>query len=129
MIKMSQNGTVRLAIPSAAPGGLKANRSGHFGRCDCFTVVDIKDGKQEGVSIIQTPPHVEGGCMGPVNLLASNNVNAIAVGGIGMRPLLGFRSVGIDVLIGEGNQVEETVSAYLHGNLRPISDEDTCGGH
>lgn len=67
--------------------------------------------------------------MGPVNLLAANHVDAIAVGGIGMRPLLGFRSVGIDVLMGEGDKVEDTVSSYLHGHLRPITDEDTCSGH
>lgn len=126
---MSQNGTLRLAIPSASPGGLKAHRSGHFGRCDCFTIVDIKDGKQEGVTVIETPPHVEGGCMGPVNLLAGHHVNAIAVGGIGMRPLMGFRSVGISVLMGEGHRVEETVSAYLQGALRHMSEEDTCSGH
>lgn len=126
---MSNNEALRLAIPSASPGGLKANRSGHFGRCDCFTVVEFREGKQENVSVIHNPPHIEGGCMAPVNLLAGNNVNAIAVGGIGMRPLIGFRSVGIDVLLGHGDKVEDTVSAYLEGNLHPISDEDTCQGH
>jgi predicted Fe-Mo cluster-binding NifX family protein len=35
--------------------------------------------------------------MVPVNLLAQHKVNALVVGGIGMRPLMGFRQVGINV--------------------------------
>jgi predicted Fe-Mo cluster-binding NifX family protein len=121
--------TIRLAIPSSVPGGLDAERSSHFGRCDCFTIIDVRNGKQEEVSIIHNPPHVEGGCLGPVNLLADANVNAIAVGGIGMRPLLGFQSAGISVLLGQGTKVRETVTAYIKGELRQISEEETCSGH
>ena len=35
--------------------------------------------------------------MVPVNLLAQHKVNALIVGGIGMRPLMGFKQAGIDV--------------------------------
>jgi predicted Fe-Mo cluster-binding NifX family protein len=35
--------------------------------------------------------------MVPVNLLASQNVNVLVVGGIGLRPLLGFKQAGIEV--------------------------------
>ena len=34
-----------IAIPSMTPGGLDAYRSGHFGRCDSFTLVEIKAGQ------------------------------------------------------------------------------------
>jgi len=37
------------------------------------------------------------GCMVPVNLLADHNVKALIVGGIGMRHLMGFKQIGIDV--------------------------------
>ena len=126
---MDNSQTTRLAIPSATPGGIDAERSSHFGRCDCFTIIDIREGKQEDATIIHNPPHVEGGCLGPVNLLANANVNAIAVGGIGMRPLLGFQSAGIAVLLGQGTKVRDTVSAYIKGELKQISEEDTCSGH
>ncbi|HEX2952637.1 MAG TPA: NifB/NifX family molybdenum-iron cluster-binding protein [Bacillota bacterium] len=119
---------IKLAIPSAAPGGLDADRSGHFGHCDCFTIIDILDGKQTNLSILENPPHEEGGCLAPVSLLANNGVDAIAVSGIGMRPLLGFQSAGIDVILGEGTTVKETVSAFLKGTLQTISQEGTCGG-
>jgi predicted Fe-Mo cluster-binding NifX family protein len=87
----------RIAIPSVETGGLDGKRAGHFGHCDTFTLVDVKDGTIEKVSTIDNLTHVQGGCMVPVNLLADNQVNALIVGGIGMRPLMGFRQAGIDV--------------------------------
>ncbi len=35
----------RIAIPSMAQGGLDGERSGHFGHCDVFTLVDVEDGE------------------------------------------------------------------------------------
>ena len=49
------------------------------------------------VSTIGNQGHVQVGCMVPVNLLASQNVNVLVVGGIGLRPLLGFKQAGIEV--------------------------------
>ena len=46
----------RIAIPSEAPGGLDARRSGHFGRCECFTMVDVIDGRVGEVESSTTPP-------------------------------------------------------------------------
>ena len=87
----------RIAIPSIDKGGLDGQRSGHFGHCDVFTLVDVEGGKIKNITTISNQSHVQGGCMVPVNLLAEHNVNALIVGGIGMRPLMGFRQVGIDV--------------------------------
>ncbi|MRR12068.1 dinitrogenase iron-molybdenum cofactor biosynthesis protein, partial [bacterium] len=86
-----------LAVPSNGMGGLDAERSGHFGRCDCFTVVEIEDGAITGVRIVQNLPHVEGGCARPVEILASEGVTSIVVAGIGGRPLAAFNEAGISV--------------------------------
>ena len=40
---MSKENTTVLAVPSNGAGGLEAERSGHFGRCDCFTIVEIAE--------------------------------------------------------------------------------------
>src|SRR5665647_307498 len=93
---------VRVAIPSELPGGLDAPRAGHFGRCDCFTMVDVVDGKVGEVEILQNAPHTEGGCMAPVLVLAEHNVDAIVVDGIGGRPLMGFNQGGLPVVGLEG---------------------------
>ncbi len=118
--------TVRIAIPSEAPGGLTARRSGHFGRCECFTVVEVIDGAVAGVEVVQNAPHQDGGCMTPVLLLAENTVNAIVVDGIGGRPLMGFNQVGIAVHAGMGPDVQTAVAAYIQGALPVVGLEGAC---
>lgn len=119
----------RIAVPSVAPGGIDAQRSGHFGRCDCFTLVDIDNGRQVKVEVVDNLPHVEGGCLGPVSLLAGRNAKAIIVGGIGARPLQGFRQAGIDVLLAPGETVRAAIDAFIKGECKGISDDAVCGGH
>ena len=122
-----QNG--RIAIPSNGNGGLEGTRAGHFGHCDVFTLVDVKDGDIEKVSTIANETHVQGGCMVPVNLLASNSVNALIVGGIGMRPLMGFRQVGIDVYHDDQRpEIRPVVEDLIAGKLAMIADNQVCGG-
>jgi len=122
-----QNG--RIAIPSMEAGGLDGKRSGHFGHCDTFTLVDVKAGVIEKVTIIANQSHVQGGCMVPVNLLAENQVNALIVGGIGMRPLMGFRQVGIDVYHDDQRpDIRPVVEDLIAGKLAMISDNQVCGG-
>jgi predicted Fe-Mo cluster-binding NifX family protein len=118
--------TIRIAVPSEAPGGLTAQRSGHFGRCECFTVVEINDGNVVGVEIVENAPHEDGGCMRPVLLLAENTVNAIVVDGIGGRPLMGFNQVGIAVHAGMGPDVQSAVAAYIQGALPVVGMEGAC---
>ena len=47
--------TMKLAVPTMGEGGLQSERSGHFGHCDCFTLIDITDGEIGEVSIIDNP--------------------------------------------------------------------------
>ncbi len=116
----------RVAVPSEAPGGLEARRSGHFGRCDCFTVVEVVDGEIGAVEVVPNFAHEEGGCMRPVLLLAENTVDAIVVDGIGGRPLMGFNQVGIAVHAGLGADVRSAVAAYAQGALPEVGLEGAC---
>jgi predicted Fe-Mo cluster-binding NifX family protein len=118
--------TIRIAVPSELPGGLDAPRAGHFGRCDCFTLIDVVGDEIHDVEVVQNAPHVEGGCMAPVLVLAENNVDAIVVQGIGGRPLMGFNQVGIAVLAGVGVDVRSTVDAYLSGGLPVVGVDSAC---
>jgi len=119
----------RIAVPSINEGGLDGQRSGHFGHCDCFTLIDVEDGSIADVSTVTNDGHVQGGCMVPVNFLAGHQVTALIVGGIGMRPLMGFRQVGIDVYH-EATQPEirPVVEDLLAGKLSLISEDQVCGG-
>ena len=119
----------RIAIPSMEQGGLGGVRSGHFGHCDVFTLVDVQDGQIEAVTTLPNREHVQGGCMVPVNLLADNNVNALIVGGIGMRPLMGFRNAGIDVYYdAQRAEIKPVVEDLIAGVLPVIGDDQVCGG-
>ena len=119
----------RIAIPSMEQGGLGGVRAGHFGHCDVFTLVDVEDGKIKEVTTLPNQEHAQGGCMIPVNLLADNNVNALIVGGIGMRPLMGFRNAGIDVYYdAERAEIKPVVEDLIAGDLQAIGDDEVCGG-
>ncbi|WP_300464024.1 NifB/NifX family molybdenum-iron cluster-binding protein [Desulfobacula sp.] len=119
----------RIAVPSNGQGGLNGTRAGHFGHCDVFTFVDVEDGEIKKVSILQNQEHAQGGCMVPVNLLSENRVNALIVGGIGMRPLMGFRQVGIDVYHDDQRpEIEPVVKDLIAGKLAEISNDQVCGG-
>lgn len=129
-----------LAVPSMAPGGLASPVSAHFGHSDAFTLVALRDGRIETATVLPTPDHGDGGCMVPVNLLANSGVTAIAAGGMGRRPLLGFLQSGIQPYSASGYAtVQDVVTAFVAGALRPFGadlacgggghDHDNCGGH
>jgi predicted Fe-Mo cluster-binding NifX family protein len=104
-------------------------RAGHFGHCDVFTLVDVEDGEIKEVSVVANKEHVQGGCMVPVQLLARHKVQRLVVGGIGMRPLMGFRQVGIDVYYdGERQEIRPVVLDMIAGRLPMIGDDQVCGG-
>ncbi len=120
---------VRIAIPSEGEGGLDGKRAGHFGHCDVFTLIDVEDNEIKEVSILRNQEHVQGGCMVPVNLLAGNNVQKLVVGGIGLRPLMGFKQVGIDVYHdSERLDIRPVVEDLIADKLSIIGEDQVCGG-
>jgi predicted Fe-Mo cluster-binding NifX family protein len=119
----------RIAVPSNGAGGLDGTRSGHFGHCHVFTFIDVEDGEIKEVTTLQNKEHVQGGCMVPVNLLSSHNVNVLVVGGIGMRPLMGFKQVGIDVYHdAERAEIRPVVEDLIAGKLQDFQSDLVCGG-
>jgi len=120
---------LRIAIPSNGKGGLDGTRAGHFGHCDVFTLVDCENGEIVDISTIENLEHVQGGCMVPVNLLAEHKVDALVVGGIGMRPLMGFQQKGIAVYHeAECQEIRPVVEDMIAGKVPMIRNEQVCGG-
>jgi predicted Fe-Mo cluster-binding NifX family protein len=120
---------MKVAIPSDGDGGLNGKRSGHFGHCDVFTLIDIHDEKISHVEIVPNSTHIAGGCMVPVNLLACHNVDAIIVSGMGSRPLMGFNQAGIEVYY-EGNtlEIKSVLEDFIAGKLDLMTNDRVCGG-
>ncbi len=120
---------MRIAIPSEQPGGLDAAISGHFGHCACFTIVDTDADVVSEVSVLPNMPHDQGGCMAPVMYLKQHAVDRLVAGGMGMRPLMGFQQVGIDVYFHEDSAtVAGAVSLLLAGQARVFGPAQACGG-
>ena len=118
-----------IAVPSENPGGLDANLGAHFGHCDLYTLVTVEEGAVADVKVIPNVPHQQGGCMAPVQHLAQNGVKQLIAGGMGLRPLMGFNQVGIEVYHGgNARNVNEAIQAMLAGQLPQFSQEHTCGG-
>jgi predicted Fe-Mo cluster-binding NifX family protein len=116
-----------VAVPSEAPGGLDAPRSEHFGHCDCFTLVDVNDGVMGDVAVVANREH-GGNCIAPIHLLVTQGVATILVHGIGMRPLIGFRQSGIEVLRVEGETVRACLERFTEGRVERFADQHACGG-
>ena len=122
--------TMKLAVPTMGAAGLDSQRAGHFGHCDCFTVVDIEDGQITGTSEVANPPHEEGGCMRPVGLLAKAGVDAIVAAGMGMRPLMGFNQAGIAVYFdNEHPLVGDAAKRVAAGEAPRMGAEQACNHH
>lgn len=119
-----------VAIPSAEPGGLEAAVDAHFGHCAMYTIVTVQDGEVQEITTLPSVPHVQGGCLAPVNYLAEKGVKALIAGGMGLRPLMGFNEVGIDVFHGSNApSVGAAVKAFLNDGLPRFTQDQTCGGH
>ena len=118
-----------IAVPSEAPGGLEATISAHFGHCHAFTMVNV-DGDDIGeVTVLENEGHAQGGCMAPVRLLQSRQVEALVAGGMGGRPLAGFQQVGIRVYCKEeARSVRDAVQLVIDGKCREFEPAQTCGG-
>lgn len=121
----------RLAVPSEDSGGLEALVAVHFGHCGYFTVIELTEEGIGEVETVSNTPHAQGGCQAPVDLLASRSVNGLVVGAIGMRPLMGFQSAGVNVFTlppTPGLTVRQALDMYLGGHLKPMTSDMTCGG-
>lgn len=119
--------TVKLAVPTMGKAGLDAQRSGHFGHCDCFTLIDIVDGELTNVAELDNPPHEVGGCIAIVDLLKEQGVQAIAAAGMGMRPMQGFANAGIEVFFDTDNpKVGQVAQLVAEGKLPNMTADQAC---
>ena len=67
--------------------------------------------------------------MVPVDLLAKSGVTAIAAGGMGRRPLMGFLQAGIQPYSAAGYAtVADVVTSFVAGELIAFGPNLACGG-
>lgn len=128
--RSSMSETLKLAVPTMGAAGLDSERAGHFGHCDCFTLVDIVDGTIMGVSEVSNPPHEEDGCLRPVGLLVDAGADAIVAAGMGSRPLAGFNQAGLTVYFENRMRVVgDAARLVAEGKASVMGAENACSHH
>lgn len=69
-----------IAIPSMSDTGLESDLCAHFGSCEHFTIVDVRDKAITGVRTISNrAPYGEHNCAAPLRILKSQNVEILLV--------------------------------------------------
>ncbi|MBP3866284.1 MAG: NifB/NifX family molybdenum-iron cluster-binding protein [Eggerthellaceae bacterium] len=122
---------MRIAIPSEAPGGLGAMRSGHFGHCACFTIVEYDD-EMNIVSATAVPniDHDVYGCGGVISYVLDMGVDGILAAGMGRPPLMRFTESGVIVYAETMTpNVGDAAKLFAEGKVQRMSPEAACNHH
>jgi predicted Fe-Mo cluster-binding NifX family protein len=90
--------STKLAIPCVGQTNLQAQVSPHFGGCDSYMIVTIEEGRIRSIESMSNRNHTD--CDSSVTALVENGVSLMLVGGMGTRPYLAFKELGIEVRCG-----------------------------
>ncbi len=117
---------MKVAIPSNMPGGPDAAISPRFGRCDVFTLVEIKNGKITGGSTIDNRGAHFGFDKTPAEILASSGVDAVVAQGMGPKALELLGHSGIKTYFTSAQTVGEAVRELIEGKAKLATPEEAC---
>lgn len=98
--------------------------SGHFGKCEQFTVYEAEGNKIIGKVVLDTKAHGHG--LLPA-FLASNGVTTVIAGGMGEGAKNNLNSLGMNIIAGASGEVDDVVQKHLDGTL--AVSEGGCHGH
>ena len=119
IVKKEENNNMKIAIPTEG-----TNISGHFGKCENFTIVTVEGLKIISKTVISTIGNQH--ALLPA-LLAYHQVNVVIAGGMGDGAKKNLISKGIQIIMGVSGNIDEAVIAYLSGSLE--SSSVGCQGH
>ncbi|QCQ22722.1 iron-sulfur cluster carrier protein MrpORP [Desulfoglaeba alkanexedens] len=101
---------LKVAIPTAQ--GVLCN---HFGHCEQFAILSVKDGRVDGREWVTPPPHEPG--LLP-RWLANQGIKVVISGGMGQRAISQFAEQGIRVVTGAPvMDPDALLQKYLDGSL------------
>lgn len=116
-----------ICIPTKEDKGENSIVHGHFGSAGYFILYNTETNKIETLSN-KDKEHVHGAC-NPLLALDDKHVDAIIVGGIGARALMGLNAAGIRVFKGDEGKVKGNVDALLNCKLPEMVLQHACSGH
>ncbi len=100
------------------------NVSGHFGKCENFTIVEIENADVKNKTVINTAGNQHG--LLPA-FIAANNVNVVIAGGMGEGARQNLISNNIEIISGASGDIEAVINAYQNGSLK--SNDAGCSDH
>jgi predicted Fe-Mo cluster-binding NifX family protein len=118
---------IKIAIPCTGEASLQSQVSSHFGRCDSYAIVTLEKGEVKTIDSILNGGHSD--CASPVRALAEKGVSLMLVGGMGMRPYLVFKQLGIEIRCGITGTVSDAIDSYLRGETYAMTQDSLCGQH
>jgi predicted Fe-Mo cluster-binding NifX family protein len=118
---------IKIAIPCTGEASLQSQVSSHFGRCDSYAIVTLEKGEVKAMESILNGAHSD--CASPVRVLAEKGVSLMLVEGMGMRPYLVFKELGIEVRCGITGTIAEAVESYLKGETFAMAQDGLCEDH
>jgi predicted Fe-Mo cluster-binding NifX family protein len=99
--------------------------SAHFGRCQSYTILEIKEGQIQNREEIPNPGHQPGFLP---QYLSEMGVDCIIAGGMGPRAQTLFSQKNMDTIIGVQGSIDEVIKRIINQELE--SGEDLCDhGH
>lgn len=118
---------MRLCIPVTEDRGLESPVSAHFGSAPLFVVADTDSGDCRVIP--NKDLHHSHGMCRPLSSLTGEEIDGIAVGGIGAGALGKLAAAGMRVFITREASVKDTVDAIKTGALQEASPAMACGHH
>ena len=118
---------MKICFPTMHLEGLESQVYGHFGSAPGFVIVDTKTRSFEEIGNDDLH-HAHGMCQ-PLKALQGREVDAVAVGGIGMGALMKLQALGIKVYRVTEGTVRENMGLILEQKMPEFDAGLTCAGH
>jgi predicted Fe-Mo cluster-binding NifX family protein len=118
---------MKVCFPTETLQGLESRVYEHFGSAPGFVIVDTQSNIVEEIDNSDLH-HAHGMCQ-PLKALGGREVDAVAVGGIGMGALTKLQAQGIRVFRAAQGTVELNVQFIIKEGLPEFDSRFTCAGH
>ncbi len=118
---------MKVCIPAGSNEGLASEAYGHFGSAPFFVIHDTETGEAE-ILENANQHHAHGACQ-PLKALDGRTVDAIIVGGIGVRAITKLNASGIRVYRSAPGTIESNLNAFAHQDLLELSPDAGCQQH
>lgn len=118
---------MKICFPTTSLQGMESRIYEHFGSAPGFVIVDTETQSVEEINNNDLQ-HAHGMCQ-PLKALGGRQVDAVAVGGIGMGALMKLQAQGVRVYRVTEGTVADNVGFILKQKLPEFDTRLTCAGH